>query len=121
MMALQSDLEKEFLGEEPLPMSLKRGRKPGSKVKKQKDGSRVVVTGRAAAALLRREGMKKEKAKTKKAATKAKKALKPVKDADAKPKRKPGRPRKDATAPQQSKRVVRRRRSVPSIRTGVIA
>ena len=42
-------------------MSLKRGRKPGSKVKKLKDGTRVVVTGRAATALVRKEKVKKEK------------------------------------------------------------
>lgn len=109
MMALQAQLERELLDEEPLAMSLKRGRKPGSKVKKLKDGSRVVVTGRAAAALVRREGVKKEKK------VKVKKTLKP-KEPTAK--RGPGRPRKEA-APVAVKRVVRRRRPSPS-RSGVI-
>jgi len=60
-MELQAQLEQELLGEEPLRMSLKRGRKPGSKVKKLKDGTRVVVTGRAAKALLHKEEIKKAK------------------------------------------------------------
>jgi rRNA maturation RNase YbeY len=109
MMALQESLERELLGEEPLAMSLKRGRKPGSKVKKLKDGSRVVVTGRAAAALVRRERAKKEKkVKTKR----------PVKAKEALPKRGPGRPRKESV-PTPAKRAPRRRRSAPS-RGGVI-
>lgn len=111
MMALQVQLERDLLDEEPLAMSLKRGRKPGSKVKKLKDGSRVVVTGRAAAALVRRERVKKDKkVKGRKAATKPKEpALK----------RGPGRPRKEA-APAPAKRVIRRRRPTPS-RSGVIS
>ena len=109
MMALQAQLERELLDEEPLAMSLKRGRKPGSKVKKLKDGSRVVVTGRAAAALVRRERVKKEKK------VKVRKTSKPK---DPTPKRGPGRPRKEA-APAPAKRVVRRRRPGPS-RSGVI-
>ncbi len=115
MMTLQTELEKELLGEAPLPMALKRGRKPGSKVKKQKDGSRVVVTGRAAAALVRREGEKKERDRAKKATTK----VKPVKAAE-KPKRGPGRPRKDAALVGAPKRAVRRKRN-PQARSGVIA
>ncbi len=109
MMALQAQLERELLDEAPLAMSLKRGRKPGSKVKKLKDGSRVVVTGRAAAALVRRERVKKEKK------VKVRKAVKPK---EAPPKRGPGRPRKEA-APAPPKRVLRRRRPAPS-RSGVI-
>jgi len=112
MMALQAQLERELLDEEPLAMSLKRGRKPGSKVKKLKDGSRVVVTGRAAAALVRRERVKKDKR------VKVKKVLKPSKD--PLPKRGPGRPRKEAMTPTPVKRLVRRRRPSPS-RSGVIS
>ena len=55
MMALQAELERDFLGSEPLVMIGKRGRKPGSRVKRLKDGSRVVVTGRAASAITHRE------------------------------------------------------------------
>jgi len=109
MMALQAQLERELLEEEPLAMSLKRGRKPGSKVKKLKDGSRVVVTGRAAAALVRRERVKKEKKVRVKRVVKAKEVL---------PKRGPGRPRKEAT-PAPAKRVLRRRKPAPS-RSGVL-
>jgi len=94
---------------EPLAMSLKRGRKPGSKVKKLKDGSRVVVTGRAAAALVRRERVKKDKK------VKVRKVLKPKEEI---PKRGPGRPRKEA-APVAAKRPARRRR-VTTSRSGVI-
>jgi probable rRNA maturation factor len=111
MMELQAQLERELLETEPLAMALKRGRKPGSKVKKLKDGSRVVVTGRAAAALVRRERVKKEKK------VKVRKAAKPK---EAAPKRGPGRPRKEAAAAAPVKRIVRRRKSAPS-RTGVIA
>ena len=109
MMALQAQLERELLDEEPLAMSLKRGRKPGSKVKKLKDGSRVVVTGRAAAALVRRERVKKEKP------LKVRKVAKPKDEA---PKRGPGRPRKEAV-PVATKRPVRRRR-VATSRSGVL-
>jgi len=109
MMALQAQLERELLDEEPLAMNLKRGRKPGSKVKKLKDGSRVVVTGRAAAALVRREKVKKEKK------VKVRKVLKPK---EATPKRGPGRPRKEAT-PLAAKRPTRRRRPSAS-RSGII-
>ncbi|MBI1751316.1 MAG: rRNA maturation RNase YbeY [Acidobacteria bacterium] len=111
MMELQAQLERELLDEEPLAMSLKRGRKPGSKVKKLKDGSRVVVTGRAAAALVRRERVKKDKKGKTKKTVKPKEALLP--------KRGPGRPRKEAAAPPPAKRAVRRRRPGPS-RSGVI-
>jgi rRNA maturation RNase YbeY len=110
MMALQAELERELLDEEPLAMSLKRGRKQGSKVKKLKDGSRVVVTGRAAAALVRRERVKKEKK------VKVRKTAKPKEPA---PKRGPGRPRKEATLAAPIKRTIRRRRPSPS-RSGVI-
>jgi len=109
MMTLQAQLERELLEEEPLAMSLKRGRKPGSKVKRLKDGSRVVVTGRAAAALVRRERVKKEKK------VKVRKVVKPKEPIL---KRGPGRPRKEAT-PVVAKRPVRRRRPGPS-RSGVI-
>lgn len=108
MMSLQAELEREFLETEPLAMALKRGRKPGSKVKKLKDGSRVVVTGRAAAALVRKERVKKEKK------VKVRKVAKPK---EAAVKRGPGRPRKEATA--LPKRVIRRKRSTPP-RSGVI-
>ena len=112
MMALQAQLEQELLGEEPLSMSLKRGRKPGSKVKKLKDGSRIVVTGRAAAALVRRERVKKEK-KVKVRKVAAPKAKEPT------PKRGPGRPRKESPAPAPAKRSIRKRRT--PARSGVIA
>jgi probable rRNA maturation factor len=111
MMTQQAELERELLQEEPLAMSLKRGRKPGSKVKRLKDGSCVVVTGRAAAALVRREGMKKDKK------VKVRKFIRPQ---DPTLKRGPGRPRKEATSPSPPKRLVRRRRPTPS-RSGVIA
>ncbi len=109
MMALQAQIERDLLDEEPLAMSLKRGRKPGSKVKKLKDGSRVVVTGRAAAALVRRERVKKEKKV---------RIRKVIKLKDPIPKRGPGRPRKEV-APVVAKRVLRRRRPSPS-RSGII-
>ncbi len=114
MIALQSQLEKEFLGEEPLAMSLKRGRKPGSKVKVLKDGTRMVVTGRAAQALQDKPKLK--KAKPLKRAVKAK-----VSD-PSKPKRGPGRPRKVPVegAPVAAKRIARRKRAVPKPRSGVI-
>lgn len=114
MMALQAQLERELLGEEPLAMALKRGRKPGSKVKKLKDGTRVVVTGRAAAALVRKERLKKEKKEKKAKVRKAAKPKEPV------AKRGPGRPRKETVATAPARRPIRRRRSVP-VRSGVIA
>lgn len=110
MMALQMELERDFLGEEPLPMVLKRGRKAGSKVKKLKGGARVVVTGRAADALKRREEDRKERAQARKAAAKAKES--------AQPKRGPGRPRKSETLPG-TRRAPKRRRT--ATRSGVIA
>ncbi len=110
MMDLQAQLERELLEEEPLAMALKRGRKPGSKVKKLKDGSRVVVTGRAAAALVRKERVKKEKK------IKVRKAPKPK---ETVAKRGPGRPRKEAAA-APPRRPVRRKRATPT-RSGVIA
>ena len=111
MLALQAQLERALLDEEPLPMSLKRGRKPGSKVKVLKDGSRVVVTGRAAGALKRKVKLKKPK-------TKAVKSPAEV----GKPKRGPGRPRKEPTAasPAPLRRTTRRKRA-PKPRSGVIA
>jgi len=110
MLALQAELEREFLEAEPLPMAVKRGRKPGSKVKRLKDGSRVVVTGRAAHALVRKEAAKKVKP--------AKKAEKAPRKAAEKPKRAPGRPRKVVEAAATPKRVVRRKR--PPLRSGVL-
>jgi len=79
MMSLQASLEKELLADEPLPMTKKRGRKPGSKLKTLKNGARVVVTGRAAHAIARREKLRKEK-------TAKKAALKPKAKADKKTK-----------------------------------
>lgn len=114
MLELQQTLEREFLNVDPLPMSLKRGRKAGSKVKKLKDGTRVVVTGRAATALARKQKTKKVKP--------AKKADKPRK-AEPKPKRGPGRPRKapaTEAAETSAKRTVRRRKATRP-RSGVIA
>jgi probable rRNA maturation factor len=114
MLALQSQLEREFLEAEPLPMTVKRGRKPGSKVKRLKDGSRVVVTGRAAHAIERKEATRKAKP--------VKKAEKAPKKAVDKPKRSPGRPRKVVEAPAAAaapKRTVRRKRA-PRLRTGVL-
>jgi hypothetical protein len=69
-----------------------------------------VVTGRAAAALVRRERVKKEKK------TKVRKTPKPK---EAAVKRGPGRPRKDAAA-ATPRRLVRRKRAAPT-RSGVIA
>jgi len=112
MMALQATLERELLESEPLLMAVKRGRKPGSKVKRLKDGSRVVVTGRAANAIVRKEALKK--------ARPVKKAGKPVAKAVEKPKRAPGRPKKAAeAAPAAPRRTVRRKRA-PRLRTGVL-
>jgi len=110
MLALQAELEREFLEAEPLPMAVKRGRKPGSKVKRLKDGSRVVVTGRAAHALVRKEAAKKVKP--------ARKTEKVAKKAVEKPKRAPGRPRKVVEAPATPKRAPRRKRA--PLRSGVL-
>jgi len=114
MLTLQAQLEKEFLGEEPLQMSLKRGRKAGSKVKKLKDGSRVVVTGRAAKALDR-------KAKQKKASPGRKAKVVSKKKTTDKPKRGPGRPRKNPAEVAAPKSVKRARPRTPRLRSGVIA
>lgn len=116
MLALQAELEKAFLEEEPLPMALRRGRKPGSKVKVLKDGSKIVVTGRAAAALKQREAAKgaaRSHARTGKVAPKAVgEALK----------RGPGRPRKvKSDAPAEAPRRVPRRRRAAKPRSGVIS
>lgn len=116
MLALQAELEKAFLEDEPLPMTLRRGRKPGSKVKVLKDGTKVVVTGRAAAALRQRAASKGET----RAQARPGKAL--AKAAGDMPKRGPGRPRKvkpDA-ASEVPKRVPRRRRAARP-RSGVIS
>ena len=128
MLALQSELETQLLGEAPLPMSLKRGRKSGSRVKVMKDGTRKVVTGRAAAAITRKaEEQKAQKAKKAKKAGARKKATKAAQKVRAvKPilvgaaKRGPGRPRKGESP---SGAVVRKvvRRKVPSLRSPVIA
>lgn len=112
MLALQAGLERELLESEPLQMAIKRGRKPGSKVKRLKDGSRVVVTGRAAHAIARKEVMKKLKP--------AKKVVKAVKKVVEKPKRAPGRPRKAAEAPVPAVRRTVRRKRTPRLRTGVL-
>lgn len=122
MMALQAKVEQELLGEEPLPMALKRGRKSGSKVKVLKDGTKVVVTGRSAAAVARREAEAKAKPKVKiaeKQKVKAKAKLKLTTTKAAPAKRGPGRPRKVETIPLVRK-APRRRRSAAS-RSGVIA
>ena len=113
MLALQATLERELLESEPLQMSVKRGRKPGSKVKRLKDGSRVVVTGRAANAIARKEALKKTKP--------AKKAAKAARKPAEKPKRAPGRPRKVAEAPMPAPRRTVRRKHAPRLRTGILA
>jgi rRNA maturation RNase YbeY len=141
MIELQAALEKELLGNEPLPISKRRGRKPGSKIKTLKSGERVVVTGRAAQAIVRREKLEKVKpaAKTKKLKAKKTKAKKTKIASKArvktknrrtttvagatKPKRAPGRPRK-ATATDAAKPLVRhqprKKRAAPP-RSGIIA
>lgn len=114
MLALQSQLERELLEVEPLPMAVRRGRKPGSKVKRLKDGTRVVVTGRAAHAIERKEAAKKIKP--------VKKVEKAPKKAVEKVKRSPGRPRKvveGAPAAVAPRRTPRRKRA-PRLRTGVL-
>lgn len=128
MLKLQAQLEAELLGEEPLPMARKRGRKPGSKVKVMKDGTRVVVTGWAAKAQIQKEKAKKEKAKkAKKEKTAAKKAARKTgKKAkiEIKPKRGPGRPRKVQTAGSQktpAKRTPPRHKRSAALRSGVIS
>jgi probable rRNA maturation factor len=121
MMALQADLEREFLEAEPLPMSLRRGRKPGSKVKVLKDGTKVVVTGRAAAALRNKETA------TKGAGAGPSNVQKPGQGkrgplSAAKPKRGPGRPPKvQPSAPAEALRRAPRRRRAARPRSGVIA
>jgi len=127
MLALQSELETQLLGEEPLPMGLKRGRKPGSRVKVLKDGTRKVVTGRAAATIARKSEAEKAKKAKKvkarapkkaKAAVKKVRAVKPILVGEVR--RGPGRPRKGEGP---SGKVVRKvvRRKVPSLRSPVIA
>ncbi len=139
MMTLQMELETQLLGDAPLPMSLKRGRKAGSKVKVLKDGTRKVVTGRAASSLARkaeeRKAKQAKKAKDakvarKQARDKAKKqvgrkpstkvrAVKPIVLGEVK--RGPGRPRKGEA--KGGSGVVRKvvRRKVPNLRSPVIA
>jgi probable rRNA maturation factor len=114
MLEIQQKLEREFLNEEPLPLSFKRGRKPGSKVKKLKDGSRVVVTGRAAMALVRKQKVKSTES--------IKKPVKPKK-VGQKPKLRPGRPRKIVVEqpPKATARSVTPRRRSFRPRSGVIA
>ncbi len=107
MLEMQARLEKEVLGEAPLAMTLKRGRKAGSKVKVLKDGRRVVVTGRAAVALVRST----KAGKTKQPKEKAVKVAK-------EPKRGPGRPKKTALAPAPKRQP---RRKAVRLRGGVIA
>jgi probable rRNA maturation factor len=130
MLELQSRLERELLGEAPLPMSLKRGRKAGSRVKVMKDGTRKVVSGRAAEALARKAGEKAAKAKaraeSKKASRQASKkavkkvrAVKPILLGQEGVKRGPGRPRKGESPKVVVRKVVRRK--VPSLRSPVIA
>ncbi len=143
MMKLQNELEAELLGDEPVEMQGKRGRRPGSKVKTLRTGERVVVTGRAAETLARkeaeraqaikdREKARKEKEKArekkkketgkvkvaKKVTTRRTKAVKPVDGV----KRGPGRPRKNPLATPDAapaKRQVRRKK--PTVRrSGVI-
>lgn len=127
MLALQSKLERELLGEEPLPMALKRGRKAGSKVKVLKDGTRKVVTGRAAVSIARKgeeqkakrvkKPLKPDRSGRKKGqkSTKSVRTVKPILLSDGHARR-PGRPKKGDT-------VVRKtvRRKVPSLRSPVIA
>ena len=121
MLDLQSRLERELLGEAPLPMSLKRGRKAGSRLKTMKDGTRKVVSGRAAETLARKAEEKAAKAKARKAAKKSVKkvrAVKPILIGDG-VKRGPGRPRKGEAPKVVVRKVVRRK--VPSLRSPVIA
>lgn len=107
MLEMQARLEKEILEEAPLPMTLKRGRKAGSKVKILKDGRRVVVTGRAAVALSR-------SGKTGKAKKPKEKPAKVAKEV----KRGPGRPRKVVVVPALKRTP---RRKPVRLRGGVIA
>lgn len=131
MMALQAELEQEFLEAAPLAMVLKRGRKAGSKVKVLRDGTRKVVTGRAAQALIRRESQKQanpqvpkpvdpagEKTRASVASRKAgRKAA-----AEEPAKRGPGRPRRStASAPAKSASPRRSARKPKTpVRSGVI-
>ncbi len=115
MLELQQQLERELLNQEPLVMNRKRGRKTGSKVKQLKDGTRVVVTGKAAHALAQ-----KQKTRKAKPAKRAPKAKKPV---AAKPKRGPGRPPKAqvAAAPKVPARRTAHRKPAARLRSGVIS
>lgn len=143
MMKLQKDLETELLGDEPVEMQGKRGRRPGSKVKTLRSGERVVVTGRAAETLARKESERaqlvkdkekarkekdKERAKKKRDTSKAKvvkkvttRRVKAVKVVDG-VKRGPGRPRKNPLATAESAPVKRqiRRKKPTTRRSGVI-
>ena len=123
MLALQSQLEREILEVDPLPMALKRGRKPGSKVKVLKNGDRVVVTGRAAEALKRLPKSRKSGTITKNPKAKPRKSKKAVSPVDPSSlKRGPGRPRKNVAiqSPAAVRHTVRRKR-IPKPRSGVIA
>lgn len=117
MLTLQAELERTLLEEEPLPMTLRRGRKPGSKIKIMKDGTRVVVTGRAAKAIQRKEV--KEKTQEKEKPSPKPRTRKTAPEA---PKRKPGRPPKAAPAADTStpRKVLRKKKPV-RVRSGVIA
>jgi probable rRNA maturation factor len=110
MKNLQEQLEREFLEVEPLPMSLKRGRKPGSKIKKLQDGTRVVVTGRAATALVRKEAARKTRVPREPHA----------KAPEPKPRRAAGRPPKRAEAAPAVRRPARRKRPATRLRSGVL-
>lgn len=124
MMALQARLEEEILGTKSLSLTKKRGRKPGSKLKQLKDGSKVVVTGRAAKAIVQKEQAQKQKAKTvrKSSATPPPKTPGRSRPAQGAPKRGPGRPRKaipEGDEPRTRKAPRRRKPARP--RTGVLA
>lgn len=120
MLALQAELERILLQEEPLPMTLRRGRKPGSKIKVMKDGTRMVVTGRAAKAIERKEV--KEKTKEKEKPEPKPRSRKTAQGAPEAPKRKPGRPPKAAPAPEApAPRKAPRKKKPVRVRSGVIA
>ncbi|MCL1893561.1 MAG: rRNA maturation RNase YbeY [Holophagaceae bacterium] len=121
MMGLQAVLEKELLKEEPLPLGKKRGRKPGSKLKTLKTGERVVVTGRAAQAIIRKEKTQREKPN--KTVSKARKAAKATTGAKMSA-RGPGRPRKGVVRAVEAKSAVkrpRRQKRRVKTRTGIIS
>jgi hypothetical protein len=124
MIALQSELEKLLLKDEPLPTSKKRGRKSGSKLKTLKNGERIIVTGRAAQAIIRREKL--QKGQPSKAASKTKSKAKTISEAKVgskKPRRGPGRPPKGiagALANHVAKHRQRKKHSY-KMRSGIIS